>query len=62
MDDEKMLSTKNQVEDFVTEDIKMLEQTKHQLVEIELTKFVETMQSLRVSAQQIDLCLKNYLK
>lgn len=57
-----MLSTKNQVEDFVTEDIKMLEQTKHQLVEIELTKFVETMQSLRVSAQQIDLCLKNYLK
>ena len=57
-----MLSTKNQVEDFVTEDIKMLEQTKHQLVEIELTKFVETMQSLGVSAQQIDLCLKNYLK
>ncbi len=57
-----MLSTKNQVEDFVTEDIKMLEQTKHQLVEIELTKFVEAMQSLGVSAQQIDLCLKNYLK
>lgn len=62
MNDEGILYTKRGEGNFVTEDTALLAQTKQNLINNELDKFVQSMNALGVTNDQLSSILANYLK
>ena len=62
MNVEGILYTKRGEGNFVTEDTDLLEKTKQELINDELNKFVQSMNDLGVSNDQIHDILSAYLK
>lgn len=62
MNDEGILYTKRGEGNFVTEDTDLLAQTKQNLINGELDKFVQSMNALGVTNDQLSSILTNYLK
>ncbi|WEV37984.1 GntR family transcriptional regulator [Lactobacillus sp. ESL0680] len=62
MNDEGILYTKRGEGNFVTEDTALLTQTKQNLINNELDKFVQSMNALGVTNDQLSSILANYLK
>ncbi len=62
MNAEGILYTKRGEGNFVTEDTTLLEQTKQNLINEELGKFVQSMNALGVADEQISSLLSEYLK
>lgn len=59
---EGIIYTRRGEGNFVTEDTKMLKQTRKKLIKNELDKFIHNMNSLGINNQQIDIILADYLK
>nr|WP_280926579.1 GntR family transcriptional regulator [Lactobacillus sp. ESL0701] len=62
MNDEGILYTKRGEGNFVTKDTALLAQTKQNLINNELDKFVQSMNALGVTNDQLSSILANYLK
>ncbi|WEV70195.1 GntR family transcriptional regulator [Lactobacillus sp. ESL0785] len=62
MNDEGILYTKRGEGNFVTEDTDLLAQTKQNLINDELTKFVQNMNELGVADEQIKSVLAQFLE
>jgi GntR family transcriptional regulator len=61
MNTEGILFTKRGEGNFVTEDTKLLEKTKQELIEEELDKFVDSMAALGLTNKEITMALTEYL-
>ncbi|RMC48818.1 GntR family transcriptional regulator [Lactobacillus sp. ESL0228] len=61
MNTEGILFTKRGEGNFVTEDTKLLEKTKQELIEEELDKFVDNMAALGLTNKEITISLTRYL-